>query len=219
MIDINVERRILTSGGYRKLMIDIKIPPRELIVLFGHSGAGKTTLLRMVAGLVQPDKGMIKIGNTVVFDSYAKINLSPQKRKIGFMFQDYGLFPNMSVEQNIGFAQTKDKKLVDQLIGIFGLHALRKQKPSKLSGGQKQRVALARSLAQRPDILLLDEPLSSLDEEMRLSLQSEILKAHQIFGATTLMVSHDSKEVKRMATHVLCVGKEKINKLHDPTFL
>lgn len=221
MIYISVERKMLTSEGEHILDIDVSIQNNELIAIFGLSGAGKTTLLRMIAGLMKPDKGVIAIGDNVVFDSNRKINLPPQQRNVGFMFQDYALFPNMTVEQNISFGQNKikDKPYIDQLIETFGLNTLRKCKPSRLSGGQKQRVALARSIAKKPDILLLDEPLSSLDDTMRRSLQDEILKAHQLFGATTLLVSHDKEEVKRMSTHILHINNEKINTLLDPTFL
>jgi molybdate transport system ATP-binding protein len=219
MIDINVEQMMLTSCGARKLMLDIQIPDRELVALYGKSGAGKTTLLRIIAGLLKPDKGLIRIDGQVVFDSSLRINVSPQKRNIGFMFQDYALFPNMCVEENISFAQKKDKAFVSQLIETFELGMLRKQRPDKLSGGQRQRVALARSLARKPAILLLDEPLSSLDEDMRLSLQSEIMKAHQMFHFTTLMVSHDKEEIKRMSTQVLCIGTEEITTLLHPDAL
>ncbi|MDR2859493.1 MAG: ATP-binding cassette domain-containing protein [Mediterranea sp.] len=210
---------MLTSDGKRKLMLDICLTEKEVIALYGKSGAGKTTLLRIIAGLLKPDKGIIQIDNKVISDSTRHINLSPQKRNIGFMFQDYALFPNMNVEQNICFAQKKDRTFVNQLIETFELETLRKQKPDRLSGGQRQRVALARSLARKPDILLLDEPLSSLDEDMRLFLQSEILKAHQIFHFTTLMVSHDKDEIKRISTQVLCISTEKINNLQSPSTL
>jgi molybdate transport system ATP-binding protein len=219
MIYLNVERMMLTSDGKRNLSIDVTIPDKELVCLYGKSGAGKTTLLRMIAGLIKPDKGILKINDRIVFDSQERINLSPQKRNVGFMFQDFALFPNMTVEQNIGFAQKKDKAFVDRLIETFDLDALRKQKPDQLSGGQKQRVALARSLAQKPDILLLDEPLSSLDEDMRRFLQNEILKAHRLFDFTTLMVTHDKNEIKRMSAHVLLIGQKKTNSLLLPAMI
>jgi molybdate transport system ATP-binding protein len=174
--------------------------------LFGQSGAGKTTLLRILAGLVTPDNGLIQFGEMVWYDSEKLINLPPQQRNISFMFQDYALFPNMTVEQNIRFAQPeKDEPEVQKLLGIFGLKELAKRKPTGLSGGQKQRVALARALARKPQLLLLDEPLSALDAEMRNTLQDEIVKAHQMTSITTIIVSHDLNEVFRMATNVLCI--------------
>ena len=218
MIYIDVERKMHTSEGLRKLEVCVEIPSNELVCLFGRSGSGKTTILRMLAGLFNPDKGIIRIGETTVFDSSKKINLSPQKRNIGFMFQDYALFPNMTVEGNIHYAiEKKDYSMADALIEAFDLDNLRKQKPEKLSGGQKQRVALARALARKPDVLLLDEPLSALDYEMRLSLQDEITKAHQLLHATTLMVSHDKEEIKRLATGILRIDNMKIDSLINPT--
>ncbi|MFT4072011.1 MAG: ATP-binding cassette domain-containing protein [Dysgonamonadaceae bacterium] len=216
MIHIDVEKTMLTSDGNRVLSVDVDIPEKSLTCISGFSGVGKTTLIRMIAGLVRPDSGMIRIGDQTLFDSNLKINLSPQARNIGFMFQDYALFPNMNVEQNIAFAQSranKDTSLIYSLIETFGLEALSKQKVTKLSGGQKQRVALARALASRPRVLLLDEPLSAIDSEMRISLQDEILKAHQLFDATTLLISHDKDEIARMATHILTITKEKVDKI------
>lgn len=216
MIHIDVEKTMLTSDGNRVLSVDVDIPEKSLTCISGFSGVGKTTLIRMIAGLVRPDNGMIRIGDQTLFDSNLKINLSPQARNIGFMFQDYALFPNMNVEQNIAFAQSrasKDTSLIYSLIETFGLEALSKQKVTKLSGGQKQRVALARALASRPRVLLLDEPLSAIDSEMRISLQDEILKAHQLFDATTLLISHDKDEIARMAIHILTITKEKVDKI------
>jgi molybdate transport system ATP-binding protein len=199
------------------LSVDTSIQAGELVALFGESGAGKTTILRLLAGLITPDKGLISFGNTVWFDAERKINLSPQQRNISFMFQDYALFPNMTVEQNIRFAQpVKNEAEVKNLLGIFGLSELDKRKPEKLSGGQKQRVALARALARKPQILLLDEPLSALDAEMRNLLQEEIIQAHQMTGVTTILVSHDLNEVFRMATHVLCLENGKITRNGKP---
>jgi molybdate transport system ATP-binding protein len=133
------------------------------------------------------------------------------------MFQDYALFPDMTVEQNILFAQpVKDRRAADELLAIFGLAEFRKRKPNGLSGGQKQRVALARALARKPQLLLLDEPLSALDTEMRILLQDEIAQAHQLSGATTILVSHDLNEVFRLATHVVCIGNGTVTRSGKP---
>lgn len=212
MIYIDIEYRILTSEGSRILSVQTELPVNQLICISGPSGIGKTTLLRMIAGLTKPDRGIIQVGDRIFYDSLNNINLSPQKRNIGFMFQDYALFPNMTVEENISFAQNKvkDKAWVDTLIKSYGLDALRNQKPDKLSGGQKQRTALARTLAKKADLLLLDEPLSSVDSTMRIKLQNEILKTHAVFGSTTLVVSHDQDEVNKMAQCVLYMEYDQI---------
>lgn len=212
MIYIDIEYRILTSEGSRILSVQTELPENQLICISGPSGIGKTTLLRMIAGLTKPDRGIIQVGDRIFYDSLNNINLSPQKRNIGFMFQDYALFPNMTVEENISFAQNKvkDKVWVDTLIKSYGLDALRNQKPDKLSGGQKQRTALARTLAKKAYLLLLDEPLSSVDSMMRIKLQNEILKAHAVFGSTTLVVSHDQDEVNKMSQCVLYMEYDQI---------
>jgi molybdate transport system ATP-binding protein len=204
MLKIDIEREMLTSEGKTMLKVDTVVSEKELLCLFGHSGAGKTTLMRLLAGLNKPDKGHIEFNGQVWFDSGKKINLPPQQRNVGYMFQDYALFPNMTVRRNIEFAQKlKNAEEVEELLMLFGLENLQKQHPAKLSGGQKQRVALARALAAKPQLLLLDEPLSALDYEMRLNLQDEILKAHNLLSSVTLLVSHDLKEVEKLATSVL----------------
>ena len=217
VIFIDIEKRMLTANGPMNLSVQTTIPAGELVALFGESGAGKTTLLRILAGLVTPDKGLIKFGSTVWFDSEKKINIPPQLRNISLMFQDYALFPNMTVEQNIQFAQPgKDQSKVNELLALFGLTEFRKRKPTGLSGGQKQRVALARALARKPQLLLLDEPLSALDADMRITLQDEIAQAHQLLGVTTIMVSHDLNEVFRLATQVLCIENGSITRTGNP---
>lgn len=204
MLKIDIEREMLTSEGKNLLKVDLEIAENELLCLFGHSGAGKTTLLRILAGLFNPTRGFISFNGQVWYDSSKKINLSPQQRNVGYMFQDYALFPNMTVRKNIEFAQrTRNAEGVDTLLSHFGLEALQKQYPAKLSGGQKQRVALARALAAKPNLLLLDEPLSALDYDMRLKLQEEILKAHELLNSVTLLVSHDKDEVHKLATSVI----------------
>ena len=217
VIFIDIEKRMLTANGPMNLSVQTSIPAGELVALFGESGAGKTTLLRILAGLVTPDKGLIKFGSTVWFNSGKKINIPPQLRNISLMFQDYALFPNMTVEQNIQFAQPeKDQSKVNELLALFGLTEFRKRKPTGLSGGQKQRVALARALARKPQLLLLDEPLSALDAEMRIALQDEIAQAHQLLGVTTIMVSHDLNEVFRLATQVICIENGSITRTGNP---
>lgn len=215
MIDIDVRKQMLTAAGLRTLEVSVKIPKNSLTCIYGPSGSGKTTLLRMIAGLVKPDKGSMSINSIPVYDSGKKINLIPQRRHVGYMFQDYALFPNMTVEKNIRFAQghKKDNELVEALICEFGLNNLRRQRPDKLSGGQKQRVALARAIAAKPHVLLLDEPLSAVDEEMRITLQDEIIKAHTLFSMTTVMVSHDRTEIARLSTHLLPIGQGKAGEL------
>jgi len=211
MLKIDIQHAMLTSEGKCNLEVCTEIEDRELMCLFGHSGAGKTTLLRILAGLTKADKGRIVFNDVVWFDSSRKINIPPQLRNVGFMFQDYALFPYMSVERNIRFAQKgKDQHHVEMLLELYELQALRNQKPSQLSGGQKQRVALARALAARPNVLMLDEPLSALDFEMRLALQKEIRKAHDLLHTTTLMVSHDVNEVISLASSVVFIKNGKV---------
>jgi len=211
MLKIDIQHAMLTSEGKCNLEVCTEIEDRELMCLFGHSGAGKTTLLRILAGLTKADKGQIIFNDTVWFDSARKINIPPQVRNVGLMFQDYALFPNMSVERNIRFAQkAEDQNHVEMLLDLFEIQALRNQKPGQLSGGQKQRVALARALAARPNVLMLDEPLSALDFEMRLALQEEIRKAHDLLDTTTLMVSHDVNEVISLASSVVFIKNGKV---------
>lgn len=217
LICIDVEKMMLTTNGRVNLAVKTKIKQGELVALFGSSGAGKTTLLRILAGLVNPDKGTVKFGDTVWFDLDNKINISPQNRSISFMFQDYALFPNMTVEENIHFAQSKKNfNTIHDLLSIFGLTEFRKHKPYGLSGGQKQRVALARALSRKPQLLLLDEPLSALDADMRSALQNEIQQAHTLLGTTTILVSHDLNEVFRLASHVLCMENGLIHRRGNP---
>lgn len=217
VIVINVEKKLITAHGLLKLRFEAEIKFGSLAVLFGESGAGKTTLLRILSGLVNPDKGFIQVGNKKWFDSEHKFSLSPQERNIGFMFQDYALFPNMSVLENICFAQkTKDLKSANELLDKFGLSEFSNRKPTKLSGGQRQRVALARSIARKPDILLLDEPLSAVDSETRTVLQDEILKAHKLNNAATVMVSHDLTEVFRLADIVFKIDRGEITGSGSP---
>ncbi len=211
MIKLDLKRTIHTTQGNELLDVQLEVKKNELITLFGKSGAGKTTLLRMIAGLAVPEKGFLQVGEEIWFDSEKKINLKTQKRNIGFVFQDYALFPNMTVEEHLLFAQSaKDIESAHGLLDIFHLTGLHNRKPAVLSGGQKQRLAVARALARKPAILLLDEPLSALDEETRLLLQEEIIQAHKTLGSTTILVSHDKAEVVRLSDKVYNIDMGKI---------
>ncbi|HNT43784.1 MAG TPA: ATP-binding cassette domain-containing protein, partial [Syntrophorhabdaceae bacterium] len=198
-IELSVRKKLFTAAGEFPFTADLAIASGEMVSFFGPSGVGKTTMLRIIAGLTDADEGFVRVGGQVWYDSTGGTNLPPQRRKVGFVFQEYALFPNMSVRENLRFAQPKtDKRHIDELLDIFELSALQHRKPGFLSGGQNQRVALARALARKPDLLLLDEPLSALDHEMRNTLQDEILEVHRLWGITTILVSHDLPEIFKL---------------------
>lgn len=218
MIFINITKHLESAEGPINAVFELEITDGEFITLFGPSGAGKTTLLRMIAGLEEPDSGKIEVDGEVWFDSAKKINLPPQKRSIGFVFQDYALFPTMSVRENLLFAaQTSEQRHnVDELIKLVELTALADRLPSTLSGGQKQRVALARALVRHPKILLLDEPLSALDSAMRLKLQDELALIHTRLGVATLLVSHDIAETVKLSNRLAQIESGKIVRTAKP---
>lgn len=204
-IKIHIKQPIKSAKGNLLLEFDKEFKQSDFVAIYGESGAGKTTILRIIAGLLKPEFGFIKVGEKVWFDSQKGIFLPPQKRKVGFVFQDYALFPNLSVRENLAFALAKgnDKGKIDELLELMGLSELAKSYPAHLSGGQCQRVALARAIITQPDILLLDEPLSALDFKMRSFLQDEILKLTAHFKLTTLLVSHDIGEIYKLARRVI----------------
>ena len=180
----------------------------ETLALLGASGCGKSLSLKCIAGIEKPDRGKIIVDGVTLFDSEKRINLSPQKRRTGLMFQNYALFPNMTVLQNIqaGARREKDKskrKLdVQTVMESFGLTDYAGHYPHQLSGGQQQRVALARILVSEPRILLLDEPFSALDSHLRFRLEQEVRQVIRAFGKTVILVSHDRDEVFRMADSI-----------------
>ncbi len=204
MISLNINKALCGAKGEMDLEVDLQIKQGEFLTISGESGAGKSTLLRILAGLEKAD------GEVIVYGQNWK-DIPVQKRQIGFVFQDFGLFENMSVEENLLFV-SKNKELAEELLEITQLSELKKRKPNTLSGGQKQRVALARAFMNHPNILLLDEPLSALNHEMRLKLQKDILKLHQRFECTTLMVSHDASDIYRMASRVIVMELGKVIK-------
>ncbi|MDD5212421.1 MAG: ABC transporter ATP-binding protein [Sulfuricurvum sp.] len=218
MILINITKHLESADGPLNASFDLEISNGEFITLYGPSGAGKTTLLRMIAGLEKPDSGTIRVDDEIWFDSVQKINLSPQKRSIGFVFQDYALFPTMNVRENLLFAASTDssKLFLDELLELTELTNLAHRRPDTLSGGQKQRVALARALVRKPKILLLDEPLSALDSAMRLKLQDELALIHTRLGVTTLLVSHDIAETVKLSNRLAQIQSGKIVRIVKP---
>lgn len=211
MIKIDIKLPINTAKGKKQLELNTCLKANEITAIFGESGAGKTTLLKIIAGLIKPEFGRIEVGDELWLDTQKNINLAIQKRKIGFVFQDYALFPNMSVKENISYAATSKQK-VEELLSLMNLENLAKIYPKNLSGGQAQRVALARALAREPQILLLDEPLSALDFKMRSFLQDELVKILQYFKITTLLVSHDLAEIYKLSHRILELSDGKIIK-------
>ncbi|PHS58569.1 MAG: molybdenum ABC transporter ATP-binding protein [Sulfurimonas sp.] len=208
MIKIQIHKNLHGINKDTDLDVNIEIKSGEFLAISGKSGSGKTTLLRILAGL-EKAKGKIEVNGEIWLDE--KNSLIPQKRGIGFVFQDYALFENMSVLQNLLFVK-KDINLASHLLQITELSALKNRSTKTLSGGQKQRVSLCRAMMNRPKLLLLDEPLSALDSEMRAKLQTEILSLHKEFKTTTIMVSHDPSEIYKLSSRVLILDNGKIIK-------
>jgi len=208
LITIDINKRLHGSNGEMNLEVNLSIKEGDFIALWGQSGSGKTTLLRILAGL-ETAKGTIQIGDDIWLSDTN--SLAVQKRKIGFVFQEYALFENMTVEENLLYVN-QDKKLADHLLSITEMRELKKRLPNSLSGGQKQRISLCRAMMNNPKLLLMDEPLSALDPYMRTKLQQEILILHKEFKTTTIMVSHDPSEVYRLANRVLILEQGKIIK-------
>ena len=189
--------------------LDLQIQDRGFITLLGPSGCGKTTTLRMIAGLETPTSGRILIDGTPVFDSEKGINLPPNKRDIGFLFQNYALWPHMTVYENIAFGlemlkwdKARIRKRVDELLALLKIEQFEKRYPAELSGGQQQRVAIARTLAPSPKVLFMDEPLSNLDAKLRQEMRTELKRLHSDTNSTFVYVTHDQLEAMTLSTKV-----------------
>ena len=174
-----------------------------IFAILGASGCGKSMTLKCIAGIERPDEGRIVLNDRVLFDSAKRINLPPQKRKVGYMFQDYALFPTMNVVQNIqaGMGRKPDPKKVREYIAGFQLGGLEHHMPDQLSGGQKQRVAMARMLAAEPEVLLLDEPFAALDSYLKWKMEQQMLELLQKVQTPVLFVSHNRDEVYRPVSY------------------
>ncbi len=194
----------------------------ELAVLFGYSGAGKSITLQMIAGLMRPDEGFVRSGERVLFDSAKKIQVSPQERSFGYVFQDLALFPHMTVRENIryggsGIAPVECDIRIGDILSAFRLEGLEAKMPSELSGGQRQRVAFARALIRRPDVLLLDEPFSALDNPLRIEMRQFLNAIRNTFAVPVVLVTHDIYEAYTMAETIIIYANGRVIQTGAPS--
>ena len=215
----NLQKRF--DGQFAIDGVSFNIPDGAFLALLGPSGCGKTTLLRMIAGLEQPDRGEIRFDDTIVAGPNAF--LPPERRNLGMVFQSYALWPNMSVKGNIefglkiaGLSSKKRAERIAEVLEVVGLKGLEARRPHELSGGQRQRVALARSLAMRPRLILLDEPLANLDAHLREAMLSEFRRIHSMTGATFVFVTHDQDEAMAVATHLAVMNCGRLEQFGAP---
>jgi molybdate transport system ATP-binding protein len=206
-LDLEVKKRL----KYFDMDLALSCGDGRMLVLIGPSGGGKTTLVRMLAGLSTPDAGRIDFDGETWFDSARGISMTPQKRRIGYVFQEYTLFPHLSIYDNAAFAAV-DKKEVDDLLALFGIGHLRKRKPHLVSGGERQRCALCQALARRPRMLLLDEPFSALDVVTRRGLREELKSLKKRLNFPILYVTHDIGEALFLADEILPIVDGRIDR-------
>ena len=195
MISVDIEKKLKAYKGVLTLQVNCQFPSGSIVKVYGPSGVGKTTLLKAIAGFVQPEKGIISVDGTTWLNTIAKINLAPQKRMAGFVFQDYALFPNMTVLQHLAYA-SNDKDWISRLLKLGKLETLTDHKPEYLSGGQQQRLAIIRALAIKPKLLLMDEPFSALDTEIKTTLMAELKVIFKELNTTVFIVSHNAQELE-----------------------
>ncbi|NHA06206.1 ATP-binding cassette domain-containing protein [Mucilaginibacter sp. HC2] len=194
MINIAIEKKLKAYHGQQVLQVNRQFATGSVTKIYGPSGSGKTTFLKIIAGLVTPEKGTIVSDGVTWFNAETKINLAAQKRNTGFVFQQYALFPNMTVKQHLKYA-TADEAWIKRLLLLGKLDTLQEHKPDYLSGGQQQRLAILRALATKPQVLLMDEPFSALDPKMKAELIVELKGLLKELGTTTLIVSHNPQEL------------------------
>ncbi|WP_285905228.1 ATP-binding cassette domain-containing protein [Pseudodesulfovibrio pelocollis] len=219
--EVDIVKRLRGGSGEFVLRSRFSATDRAL-ALFGPSGSGKTLTLLALAGLLTPDAGRIAINGDVLFDSEAGINLPARRRGVGYVFQDYALFPHRTVWQNVAFGLTplfgrisrEDAERVDELLDLFGLSGLAGQRPATLSGGQKQRTALARAVAPRPRALLLDEPFSALDQPLRLRMREELSRMLDAVSIPMVLVTHDADEAEAFARTVVVYNHGAVAGVH-----
>jgi iron(III) transport system ATP-binding protein len=225
MAGVSFERVSKAFGATRAVEdVSLAITDGEFFALLGPSGCGKTTLLRLVAGFEVPDAGEVRLGEQVV--GRPGWALPPEKRRIGMVFQSYALWPHMTVAENVAFAlrvrkvpPAERRRRVDDALTMVGLETMAERRPHELSGGQRQRVALARCLAMRPDVVLLDEPLANLDVHLREAMQQEFARFHKEIGATFIYVTHDQAEALALADRVAVMDAGRVEQAATPRTL
>ncbi|MCQ1529202.1 ATP-binding cassette domain-containing protein [Lutispora saccharofermentans] len=209
MVDIKIYKKM----DYFTIDIDISFEG-GILVIQGESGAGKTTLLDCIAGLKNPDRGSISIEDRFLYSSEKNINLPVKDRNIGYLFQSYALFPHMSVMDNVLYGlksrKIKDFSYAEKVLDSFGIHHIKDKLPSNISGGEKQRTALARAIATRPALLLLDEPFSALDRDTKASVYEEFVNFKENFHMDTILITHDEKEAKLLGDRIIHLKDGKV---------
>ena len=215
MLDLHIQKQFRHKD--RAFRLDVRFQTQQSrIVVFGPSGAGKSLTMRAIAGLMTPDQGHIRLGGRTLLDTQARINLSPQQRRTGYLFQDYALFPHLTVRQNIAFGlqhgwrnprkQAQDPS-VEHWLARLNIAALADQYPANISGGQKQRVALARTLITQPDMLLLDEPFAALDTTLRTGMRQMLDELQQQLNIPMLLITHDPEDLSAFGDAVLHINE------------
>lgn len=220
-LQLELDIRATLRSGKRSFDLHIVCESgSQRIVFYGPSGAGKSLTLKAIAGLVKPDSGLIRLNGRTLFDSSQKINLAPQARNVAYLFQDYALFPHLTVRQNVAFGLARGcfnprrdvhDARVEKWLDAFHLQELAQQMPSELSGGQRQRTALARALVADPAALLLDEPFSALDAALRVKMRTELDQLQRVLGVPMILITHDPDDARMLGEHVLLLRDGRID--------
>ena len=224
-MQLDLDIRATLRSGKRHFELHVQCSSTsQRIAVYGPAGAGKSMTLKAIAGLFTPDAGHIRLNGRTLFDSKAGINLAPQQRNVAYLFQDYALFPHLTVRQNVGFGLARGwfnprvrEKLakVDHWLGAFALQELAHQYPDELSGGQRQRVALARALVAEPAALLLDEPFAALDPALRVTMRLELSQWQQRLGVPMILITHDPEDARILGDHVLYLRDGRIDTMEE----